>query len=145
MQNNGEKISIRIPIFRGDSQDSITVQQWVDTLTRAKTINNWLEKQGANMALENLRSEAHKWKENLQWGSAAEKAALESWADFFPLLTARFLRTEARADKMNSIGLLVKARRKELVTYWDLVDNVMKTCTKDKLVALPAALTPAQA
>jgi hypothetical protein len=66
MQNNGEKISIRIPIFRGDLQDSITVQQSVDTLTRAKTINNWSEKQAANMALENLRSEAHKWKENHQ-------------------------------------------------------------------------------
>jgi hypothetical protein len=58
MQNNGEKISIRIPIFKGDSQDSITVQQWVDTLTRAKTINNWSEKQAADMALENLRSGA---------------------------------------------------------------------------------------
>jgi hypothetical protein len=145
MQNNGEKISIRIPIFKGDSQDSITVQQWVDTLTRAKTINNWSEKQAADMALENLRSEAHKWKENLQWGSAAEKDALESWEDFFPLLTARFLRTEDRADKVKSIGLLVQARRRELVTYWDWVDNVMKRCTKDKLAALPAALTPAQA
>jgi hypothetical protein len=121
MQNNGENISIRIPIFRGDSQDSITVQQWVDTLTRAK------------------------WKENLQWGSAAEKDALESWADLFPLLTARYLRTEARADKVKSIGSLVQARREELVTYWDRVDNVMKRCTKDKLAALPVALTPAQA
>jgi hypothetical protein len=54
MQNNAEKISIRIPIFRGDSQDSITVQQWVDTLTRAQTINNWSEKQAADMALKNL-------------------------------------------------------------------------------------------
>jgi hypothetical protein len=54
MQNNGEKISIRIPIFRGDSQDSITVQQVVDTLTRAMSINNWSEKQAADMALENL-------------------------------------------------------------------------------------------
>jgi hypothetical protein len=145
MQNNTEKISIRIPIFRGDSQDLITVQQWVDTLTRAQTINNWSEQQAANMALENLRSEAHKWKENLQWVSATEKAALESWANFFPLLTARFLRTEDRADKVKSIGLLVQARRRELVTYWDWVDNVMKRCTKDKLAALPAALTPAQA
>jgi hypothetical protein len=106
MQNNGEKISIRIPNFRGDSQDSITVQQWVDTLTRAKTINNWSsEKQAADIALENLQSEAHKWKENLQWGSAAERDALESWADFFPLLTVRFL-----------IGLLVQVRHEELVT-----------------------------
>jgi hypothetical protein len=116
MQNNGEKISIRILIFRGDLQDSITVQQWVDTLTRAKTINNWSEKQAADMALENLRSEAHKWKENLQLGSAAERDALESWAGFFPLLTARFLRTEARADKVKSIRSLVQARREELVT-----------------------------
>jgi hypothetical protein len=145
MQNNAEKISIRIPIFRGDLQDSRTVQQWVDTLTREKTINNWSEKQAANMALENLRSEAHKWKENLQWGSAAERDALESWADFFPLLTARFLSPEARADKVKSIRLLVQARREELVTYWDRVDDVMKRCTKDKLSALPAALTPQQA
>jgi hypothetical protein len=60
MHNNEEKISIRIRIFRGDLQDSIMVQQWVDTLTRGKTINNWSEKQAADMALENLRSEAHK-------------------------------------------------------------------------------------
>jgi hypothetical protein len=117
----------------------------VDTLTSPQGINKWLEKQAANMALENLRSGGHKWKENLQWGSEAEKAALESWADFFPLLTARLLRTGASADKMKYIGLLVQARREELVTYWDWVDNVMKRCTKDKLAALLAALTPAQA
>jgi hypothetical protein len=46
---------------------------------------------------------------------------------------------------VKSIGLLVQARREELVTYWDWVDNVMKRCTKDKLAALPAALTPQQA
>jgi hypothetical protein len=46
---------------------------------------------------------------------------------------------------VKSIGLLVQARREELLTYWDRVDNVMKRCTKDKLAALPAALTPAQA
>jgi hypothetical protein len=46
---------------------------------------------------------------------------------------------------VKSIGSLVQARREELVTYWDWVDNVMKRCTKNKLAALPAALTPAQA
>jgi hypothetical protein len=46
---------------------------------------------------------------------------------------------------VKSIGSLVQARRKELVTYWDRVDNVMKRCTKEKLAALPAALTLQQA
>ena len=133
------RVTVKIPLFRGDGSDSITPKQWCETLDRAKRIQNWTEEQAADAAVENLRGVANIWRENLAEGTQNEQDAIKTWATLRPKLIERFVEEQTAIQKVSSLLDLKQRQKESTKDFFDRTDRIMKLCMKDDLDALAAA------
>ena len=87
--NDPGKAQFKVPLFAGSDKDTVTPEQWVETLDRVATVNRWTDRMTADAANECLRGEAHTWKQNLAWNEDTAGNLL-SWLIMKPLFLTRF-------------------------------------------------------
>ena len=134
--------SVKIPLFFGDKTDTMTAEQWADTIDRAKNLQNWTEEQTATAAIENWRGNANMWRENLAMGVAADVAAVAAWDLLRPKFIAQFGETTLPAQKVELMLGLKQKKDESAKTFFMRVDNAVKKITKTALAAQAEAAKP---
>jgi hypothetical protein len=123
----------RVPIFRGNGKDGLTVEGWCDCVDSAKEIHKYSDKQAAMAACNMLREEANQWKENLQGGTDNEKAAVQAWPDMKKLFIERFGTTHSAGQRVRQIAGLGQRQGESATAFGDRVEGTLRKVTAGRL------------
>lgn len=134
--------AVKIPLFYGDKTDTMTAEQWANTIDRARDLHNWDDAQSAAAATENFRGSANMWRENLTMGNADQVAAATDWEAMKTLFLQQFGETTLPTQKVDLMLGLKQQKDETAKTFYVRVDNALKKISKTALAATPEAQKP---
>lgn len=120
-------LSFRPTIFRGTTQDTITIQAWCGTIAKAKLAAGWNDQRARDCATENLRDEAATWYQNVKNGFRADRDAVTTtWAAFEEAITKRFGLDRTAIQKVNLIKDLQQTPTEKVAAFYERVYMTMR-------------------
>ncbi len=125
-------LSFRPTLFRGTNEDSITVQAWCATITKAKTAANWNDARAVDCATENLRDEAATWYANTKNGFRAERNSVTTtWTLFEEAITQRFSLDRTAIQKVNLMRDLQQTGSEGVASFYERVHMAVRKTLGD--------------
>ena len=120
-------LSFRPTLFRGTEQDSITVEAWCGTISKAGASAGWDDDVTLDCATENLRDEAATWYANTKNGFRAERHSVTStWELFKTTITARFALDRTAIQKVNLIKDLHCGPQEKVASFFERVHSAIR-------------------
>lgn len=116
-------LSFRPTLFRGNKKtDTITIEAWCGTISKAALSANWDDQRTLDCATENLRDSAAIWYANAKNGFRAEQASVTTtWDLFKTTICARFALGRTAIQKVNLIRDLTIAQNEDVNTFYERV------------------------
>lgn len=119
--------SSKLPLFRGNGKDTITVEAWCEAVDRHTAAADWeaedRPRKGAAIAVDALRESASIWVENVRDTNAA---ALTNWPLLRPLVIARFAPHANAAQRVRMIANLSQKNSESTMEFFDRVEAAMR-------------------
>ena len=133
-----EQATNKIPLFRGNSKDTISVEAWCRAVDRYAEKQGWrdgdLHKKGAAVALDMLREAANEWAENLL---EAKPDTYNNWIALKAAIIERFSPHRNAAQRVKAITLLQQRANEPVGEFFDRVETAVRVTNKPVLEAVP--------
>ena len=125
----------RLPQFRGNEKDTLSVEQWAVMVDRHIDVLNWTPRQVAGAACEALRDDAAEWQQNLATSPHDDKrAAVKDWTLLRPRLVKRFdALSRDKVKRVEALATLKQHAHETVDRYADRVEKVINLLTKNAL------------
>ncbi len=119
----------KIPLFRGNSKDTLSVRAWTDQVDRAQTQQGWTADTTAAAAINAMRESASVWVENLQDSSPDD---VTDWERLKKQMLKRFAPHTTAAQQVRTVASLTQKQGESVVDFFDRVEAAVRLINKDQ-------------
>ena len=113
--------TLRLQYFRGNEADTMTAENWIAKIDRARGRCGWTSLVTAQTAVDYLRENADDWQQTL-WNSTEEdQNALKDWDAFKTAFLERFSRVRTASQRVYALNHLKQKRTEKVAQFADRV------------------------